>query len=33
LLAEGADLRAEALRRFIDPNADAYPGARGYITL
>lgn len=33
LLAEGADLRAEALRRLTDPNADAYPGARGYITL
>lgn len=33
LLAEGAELRAEALRRITDPTADAYPGASGYITL
>lgn len=32
-LAEGRDLRERAIRRFIDPDADAYEGARGFITL
>ena len=33
LLAEGFDHRQEAIRRLTDPDADAYEGARGYITL
>lgn len=32
-LTRGEALRQEAIRRHIDPTADPYPGARGFLTL